>query len=80
MSKRIAPVSVVLTTYNRASLLRETLESILKQSYGDFELIISDDCSTDNTESICREYSQRDPRIQYYRNENNLDMPGNLIA
>jgi glycosyltransferase involved in cell wall biosynthesis len=75
-----APVSICLTTYNRASVLPATLDSLLAQSFGDFELIISDDCSTDDTERVCRSYQDRDSRVQYFRNGENLRMPGNLNA
>jgi glycosyltransferase involved in cell wall biosynthesis len=57
-----------------------TLDSILGQSFSDFELIISDDASRDNTEEVCRDYAKRDFRIRYYRNSRNLGMPGNLNA
>lgn len=73
-------VSVCLTTYNRAGVLPATLEGILAQSFQDFELIISDDHSTDGTPSICAEYASRDARIRSYRNATNLGMPGNLNA
>lgn len=69
---------MVLTTYNRASALRETLDSILDQSFTDYELIICDDCSTDETGSILDQYAQRDDRIRCHRNEVNLGMPRNL--
>lgn len=71
-------VSVCLVTYNRSALLSKTLDSILAQSFVDFELIISDDFSTDGTEEICREYCRKDSRIIYKRNSQNLGMPGNL--
>ncbi len=71
-------VSVVLVTYNRAKFLPRTLDSILNQTFRNFELIICDDCSPDDTASVCREYAQRDPRIEYVRNPENLRMPGNL--
>lgn len=74
------PVSICLTTYNRASVLPATLDSLLAQSFGDFELIINDDCSTDGTEEICRDYMARDGRVRYFRNSTNLKMPGNLNA
>ena len=73
-------VSVVLTTYNRESVLASTVEGILGQTYEDFELIISDDCSSDSTQDICRKYQKCDRRIRYQRNERNLRMPGNLNA
>ncbi len=72
------PVSICLTTWNRASVLPKTLDSILAQGFEDFELIISDDCSSDNTEDICRSYEVKDARVKYYRNPKNLNMPGNL--
>ena len=71
-------VTVVLTTYNRDSVVGSTIEAVLAQTYKDFELIISDDCSTDKTEQICLEYERRDQRIRYRRNERNAGMPGNL--
>ena len=74
------PVSICLTTYNRGHVLPASIDSLLAQSFGDFELIISDDCSTDGTGEICRAYAARDPRIRYCRNETNLRMPGNLNA
>lgn len=74
------PVSICLTTFNRAAVLPATVESVLNQTFGEFELIISDDCSTDNTEQICREYEATDPRVRYFKNPTNLKMPGNLNA
>jgi glycosyltransferase involved in cell wall biosynthesis len=73
-------VSICLTTYNRASVLPATVDSLLAQSFEDFELIINDDCSPDGTEALCRAYMARDPRVKYFRNANNLKMPGNLNA
>jgi glycosyltransferase involved in cell wall biosynthesis len=72
------PVSVCLVTYNRAEVLPETIESILRQTFPHFELIISDDCSPDHTEEVCRKYAEQDKRIRYFRNKTNLSMPGNL--
>lgn len=72
------PVAVCLTTYNRAAVLPATLESIIAQRMGDFELIISDDGSKDATEEICRSYTSQDKRVSYFRNPRNLKMPGNL--
>jgi glycosyltransferase involved in cell wall biosynthesis len=80
MSSSVPKISVVLTTYNRARVLPITLDSILAQTERDFELIISDDCSPDETERVCREYEKRDRRVRYRRNANNLKMPGNLNA
>jgi len=74
------PVSICLVAYNRGSHMPATLDSILGQSFSDFELIVSDDASRDNTEDVCRDYAKRDLRIRYYRNLQNLGMPGNLNA
>ena len=64
-------VSVGLPVYNGAMFLEESLSSLLAQDFGDFELIISDNASTDATESICRAAAARDRRIRYYRCERN---------
>lgn len=65
-------VSIGLAVYNGSEYLREALDSILAQTFTDFELIISDNASTDTTESICREYAARDSRIRYFRNARNI--------
>jgi glycosyltransferase involved in cell wall biosynthesis len=64
-------VSLGLPVYNGANYLREALNSILAQTYPRWELILSDNGSTDATESICREYAARDARIRYYREKTN---------
>jgi glycosyltransferase involved in cell wall biosynthesis len=74
------PVSVCLTTYNRGEVLPRSIESLQAQTFSDFELIINDDCSPDATEEVCRDYAARDPRVKYFRNTENLKMPGNLNA
>lgn len=63
-------VTVVTVTYNSALFVRDAIESILSSSYQNFELIIGDDSSQDNTWSIIQEYS--DSRIVRYRNEQNI--------
>jgi glycosyltransferase involved in cell wall biosynthesis len=65
-------VSIGLPVFNGEEYLAETLDSILAQTYSDFELIISDNASTDGTQEICRAYAARDRRIRYFRNETNL--------
>lgn len=64
-------VSIGLPVYNGARYLRQTLDSIVSQTFRDFEVIISDNGSVDATGEICREYAARDPRIRYYRNDEN---------
>lgn len=65
-------VSIGLPVYNGAATLRPALDSLLAQDYADFELIISDNASTDTTESICREYAAKDRRVSYHRAERNM--------
>lgn len=62
-------VSVVLTTYNSSRVIRKTLESLLEQTFRDFDLIIVDDCSRDDTAEIIASYG--DPRIRLVRNQQN---------
>jgi glycosyltransferase involved in cell wall biosynthesis len=64
-------VSIGLPVYNGDKFLAKSIESILNQTYGDFELIISDNGSTDNTKDICIRYAAKDSRIQYVRNDTN---------
>jgi glycosyltransferase involved in cell wall biosynthesis len=71
-------ISICVTTYNRGHSLALTIDSILNQTYTDFELIISDDNSQDNTQIICEDFCKKDSRVKYYRNITNLKMPGNL--
>jgi len=58
-------VSIITPTYNRSKQLSEAIQSALSQSYGDFEMIIVDDCSTDDTEALVVKYN--DPRIKYIK-------------
>ena len=70
-------VSIGMPVYNREPYIRAVLDAVLGQTYTDFELIISDNASTDKTEAICREYAARDSRIRYVRNATNLGLAGN---
>jgi len=70
-------VSVLVTAYNREAYMAEALESVLAQTMTDFELIVSDDCSTDGTVRIVGEYARRDPRIRLSVNPRNLGDYGN---
>src|SRR3989339_675059 len=69
-------VSVVICTYNNGVLLGNCIESIFSQTYDDFELIIIDDGSTDNTPRVIE--SLNDPRIRYIRFEQNCGIMGKL--
>jgi glycosyltransferase involved in cell wall biosynthesis len=68
----IARVSIGLPVYNGDEFLEEALDSLLGQTYRDFELIISDNASTDRTQEICERYASSDPRIRYSRNAENI--------
>lgn len=63
-------VSIIVPSYNRAEFIPATLDSILAQSFKDFELIFVDDGSTDNTETILSKYTAQDPRIKYIKQAN----------
>lgn len=65
-------VSIGLPVYNAATYLQEALDALLAQDYPHFELIISDNASTDATPDICQAYMAKDARIRYYRNDVNL--------
>ena len=71
-------VSIGLPVYNGEKYLEEALKSILAQTYTGFELIISDNASTDRTADICQAYINKDPRIRYYRSEKNLGAAWNF--
>ena len=71
-------VSIVLPVYNGSKYIRESLDSIVNQTYKDWELIIVNDCSTDNTLSIVEEYVIKDERIKVINNEENQKLPKSL--
>jgi glycosyltransferase involved in cell wall biosynthesis len=70
-------VSIGVPVYNGAQYLAKALDSLLEQTFADFEIVICDNASTDGTEAICREYVRRDPRVRYHRNAVNLGIAGN---
>ncbi len=71
-------VSIGMPVYNGESYILDALNSLLDQTFIDFELIISDNASTDRTEEICREYAQRDARIVYFRQKENIGAAANF--
>ncbi len=73
-------VSIVLPVYNGERFLAQALDSILAQSFRDFELIVVDDCSTDATPQILADYAQREPRMRIHRNAENSKLPASLNA
>jgi glycosyltransferase involved in cell wall biosynthesis len=71
-------VAVGLPVYNGERYVADAIESILAQSYTEFELVISDNASEDGTEAICREFANRDGRIRYHRSEKNVGAAPNF--
>lgn len=70
---RVHPrVSIGLPVFNGQDFLAEALDALLDQTFADFEVIVSDNSSTDATSEICRAYAARDPRFRYYRSERNM--------
>lgn len=72
MAEKIPPVSIGLAVYDGEIYLEEAIDSILSQTFRDFELVICDNHSSDRTEAICRRYAAQDSRVRYYRNPSNI--------
>ena len=70
--------SIAMTTFNGARYLREQIDSILNQTIQDFELVICDDCSSDETFEILCNYAKKNPRLKVYQNEYNLGFKDNF--
>lgn len=70
-------VSIIITSYNRATMISKSIESALAQDYPNLEIIISDNCSTDTSDTVIKRYIH-DPRIKYNRNAENIGMLGNF--
>lgn len=68
-------VSIITITFNRAKYVGEAVESVISQTFRDFEMIVVDDASTDDTPTIVAEYQKKDARIRYLKNETNLNIP-----
>lgn len=71
-------VSIVLPCYNGAGFLAQSIDSVIDQTFTDWELIIVNDCSTDRSLEIMQNYASRDSRIRIINNEHNLKLPGAL--
>src|SRR5262245_47250916 len=67
-AKRSPRLSIGIPVYNGENFLAQTLDSLLAQTFRDFEIVISDNASTDRTPEICRAYARCDPRVRYVRN------------
>lgn len=75
---RIPKVAIGIPVYNGENYLPETLDHLLRQTYQDFEIIVSDNCSTDRTQQICRDYAARDARVLYARTARNIGAAPNF--
>ena len=73
-------ISIVLPVYNGAKYLRESIDSCLAQTFRNWELIVVNDCSTDESGAIAEEYAAKDERIRIIHNETNLKLPASLNA
>ncbi len=71
-------ISVIMSVYNGEDYLAETIESVINQTFTDWELIIINDCSTDSTGEILESFSKRDERVKVHTNEVNLRLPASL--
>jgi glycosyltransferase involved in cell wall biosynthesis len=71
-------VTIGIPVFNDEKYVSEAIADILSQTYSNLEIIISDNCSTDRTEGICREYASKDERIRYVRQESNIGQHGNF--
>lgn len=71
-------ISISMATYNGEKFIAKQIDSILQQTFQDYELVITDDCSKDNTLRILHEYEKKDKRIHVYENETNLGFKKNF--
>jgi len=78
MYQNESKVSVVLPVYNDSRYISEAIDSILNQSYTNFNLYISDNCSSDGTSDICQAFAKNDIRIKYYKNDKNIGAAANF--
>ena len=78
MNQNLPLVSIGFAVYNAAELLPQALNALLAQTYVNFELILSDNASTDSTWEICNFYARQDERIRLYRNESNIGAARNF--
>ena len=75
----MAEIGIILATYNGEKYLREQLDSILSNTFKDYEIHICDDGSTDGTIAIAKEYAEKYPQITVWQNEKNQGYTGNFL-
>ena len=74
----VPKISLIMSVYNGEDYLAETIDSVISQTFTEWEFIIINDCSTDNTSKILAEYGSKDERIKVHTNETNLRLPSSL--
>lgn len=74
----IPEISLIMSVYNGEDYLSEAIDSVLGQTFENFELIVINDCSTDNTSEILNSYAEKDERVKVHTNEVNLRLPSSL--
>ena len=72
MEKRQPWISVVMPVYNAQDYLADSIESVLNQSFRDLELIVVDDCSSDNSREVCKRYVEQDERVRLIQLKENI--------
>jgi len=77
-SNNMSLISIITTTYKHEKYIAKTIESILSQTFQDWELLVWDDNSPDNTYAIALDYSKKDSRIKVWQNFPNLGIVGNM--
>ena len=77
-TNNLPTVSIGMPVFNGAQYIREAIDSLLAQTFADFELIISDNASADATQEICEKYAEQDPRIRYVRQSKNIGAIANF--
>lgn len=76
--KNIPLISIILSTYNGSKYISESINSVLTQSYSNFEFIIINDCSSDNVEQIILNFQKKDKKIIYIKNKENIKLTSSL--
>src|SRR6202021_2760472 len=74
----VRTVSICIPTFNSAGMLADAIQSALKQTYEHLDVLVVDNCSTDETELIVKNFMSRDPRLRYLKQARNIGMPGNF--
>lgn len=72
-------ISVIMTSYNYADVISEAIKSVQAQTFSDWELIITDDCSTDNSSDVIRGFATADNRIKFFQNSENIGLKNSIL-